>query len=373
MRRKFSLLLTGAFLLAAGSAFAADVSLFGDVFFWPRFQQETFENTEEGALTTKRTESVIRILRRANLGANLCWGEGFSGRVKLAVDNAANIIVMPNAGVAVMEEAYIAWESDPLRLAGGRLPIAKYAGSVVMDAHTAPANPTDAPFAVFDRALINGLSVDYRVADNIEVTGIYDRLVNRTRVTFEGPDADPDQDATDQDTVGLLSTIRLDALRLVPAFVMTLPSTDAANQPQPSRTSYGLDAGYVINGVALSAGVAMTSVKLEEEATDTTLANHVRNDTLIYRAGLGYKGFSLLFEMGTYTEYAWDALEEEWADDEVSSDLMHIAASYNYVISPGISVQPRIKYFTRKFGNATDTEWNEYSRLRLEALLIGRF
>ena len=373
MKRKIGSLAAGIMLLAAaGNVFAADVNVFGDVFFWPRFESTTRTNNAEGAPITEQVESNFQLMYRAVIGMHMDWQEGFSGRLKLANDNAANIIVMPGRANAIIEEASLSWDRDGLKITGGRLLLGAYTGSVVMDAHFNPANPVDAAFAVFQRGIIDGLSVDYKLSDQVALTGIMANLANVTSIAYSGPDTPEDLENVDQNAVGVLSTIVLDDLRLWPGVVMTLPAT-IARQPQPVRTSYGLNAQYMLNGIALRAGVVMTSALVEEDGDDGTAANHVKNDTTMYKAGLGWSNWSLMFDYATRNDSAWDAVAGDWADEETSIDIMNIALTYNHVLAPGVSIQPRIKYLTQNYGRATDATFDEVARLRLEVLCIGRF
>jgi hypothetical protein len=380
MRGKISLLLAGIMILSiAGSVFAADVTTYADVRFRPRFEQTTSENNTTGAGTTEKVQTDMKLIYRGRMGMKAKLDEGFSGGLKLAVSSVGNNITMPTDGtdnVATIEAAYIAWENDVWKITGGRFGVKAYAKSCVLDAHINPTLPIDTPFADNQRATIDGLCIDYNASDQVSLSAAVAHLDNESAIAYSGDTAPDDDESTDQNAVALLSTIKLDALTLKPGVAMTMASTEQSaglNQPQPTRTSYGLNLMYKLENVKLLAGVAMTSASIDEDGDATTAANHVENDSIVYEVGVKSKGISLMVDMGTYTtETTWGV--DDWVEDTATERaLMNIALAYDYKPAKGVKIQPRLKYRTREYDDDTLQSYDKDTRIRFEVSCDAKF
>jgi hypothetical protein len=378
MRGKISLLLAGIMILSiAGSVFAADVTTYGDVRFRPRFEQTTSEDNTTGAGTTKKVKTDMKLLYRGRIGAKAKWDNGFSGKVKLAVNAIANNVTMPTTGVnniMTLEEASLSWKKDALKLTGGRIMCKGYAKSVVLDSHTNPTLPIDTPFADNNRAIIDGMTADYEASDQVSLTGAIIHLANESNTAYSGDAAPADDEDSDQNAVGILSTIKLDALKLMPGIVMTLASTQGA-QPQATRMTYGLNAEYKMDKIKLLAGLAMTAQEADEDGDATTVANHVSDDTILYEVGAKYDNLSLMVDMATFTqETTWDAAAGDWADDTATEQAqMNIMVAYDYKPAKGVKIQPRLKYRTREYDDDASAAFDADTRIRFEVTCDAKF
>jgi hypothetical protein len=378
MRGKISLLLAGIMILSiAGTAFAAEVTTFGDVRFRPRYEQTTSEDNTTGAGTTEKVKTDMKLLYRGRVGVKAKWDNGFSGKVKLAVNAVANNVTMPTTGVnniMNLEEASLSWKKDAWKLTGGRIMCKGYAKSVVLDCHTNPTLPIDTPFADNNRAILDGMTVDYAASDQVDLTGAIIHLANESNTTYSGPTAPADDEDSDQNAVGVLATIKLDALKLMPGIVMTMASTQGA-QPQATRTTYGLNAEYKLDEVKLCAGIGMTAAEADEDGDATTVANHMKEDTMLYEVGAKYNGFSLMVDMATYTaETTWDAVAGDWADDTATEQAqMNIMVAYDYKPAKGVKIQPRLKYRTREMDDDTSATFDKDTRIRFEVTCDAKF
>jgi hypothetical protein len=378
MRGKISLLLAVVMILSiAGSVFAAEVTTFGDVRFRPRYEQTTSEDNTTGAGTTEKVKTDMKLIYRGRAGMKAKLDNGFSGGLKLAVSSVANNITMPTDGtdnIITLDQAYIAWKKEAWKITGGRLPVKAYSKSVVLDAHTNPTMPVDCPFADNLRGTIDGMCVDYKASDDVSLSLPIVHMVNESNTTYSGDTAPADDEDSDQNAVGVLATIKLDALKLKPGIAMTLASTQGA-QPQPTRTTYGLNAEYKLDEVKLMAGIAMTAAEIDEDGDATTVANHVENDTILYEVGAKYQGFSLMVDMATYTtETTWDAVAGDWvADTATERAMMNIALAYDYKPAKGVKIQPRLKYRTREYDDDASATFDADTRIRFEVTCDAKF
>jgi hypothetical protein len=382
MRGKISLLLAVIMILSiAGSVFAADVTTFGDVRVRPRYDQTTSKDNTAGAGTTEKVQTDMMIIYRGRMGAKAKWDNGFSGGLKLAVASIANNVTMPTTGannVITLDQAYLSWAKEAWKICGGRLPLSAYSKSVVMDSHNYPALPIDTPFADNDLATIDGIAVDYAASEQVALTAVIIHLDNESNIAYSGTAAPADDEDKDQNAVGVLSTIKMDALKLMPGAVMTMASSEQSgglNQPQPTRMTYGLNAEYKADALKLCAGIAMTSQVVEEDADATTAANHVKDDTIMYEVGAKYNAFSLMVDMATYTqETTWDAATDDWmADTATEQAQMNISVAYDYSPAKDVNIQPRLKYRTRKMADDTSSTFDEDIRLRFEVTCDAKF